>query len=139
MFPALSCKPTKEDIMTRAKSHREKWANEHALKRVKEALRDKTLARLGELDKPSSVISQAVSVHVVTECDLRSTLEEKTTRLHRFAGWTAFVNRAGTLIHVLPKEGDFHIRIPLYGRSIKNCTLPYIERLVQSYAQGRLR
>lgn len=119
------------------KSKRKKWANDHALHAVHEALRERALNNMRHADT-CSVIKGGVSVHVVRECDLRSTLEEKATQVHRFANWTAFVNRAGTLIHVTPKDGDFHLRLPLYGRSVKGANDSFVERLVQRYAEGRL-
>lgn len=87
---------------------------------------------------PTPRPDRRVSVHVIRGVDLRATLEEKAIDCNHYADWTAFVNRTGTLVHVLPKEGDFHVRIPLYF-STANCTDYYVERLIQTTINGRLR
>ena len=53
--------------------------------------------------------------------DLRGPLEEKVIDCSNYAKWTAFVNVAHTLVHLVPREGDFHVRIPLYA-TLKNFT-----------------
>ncbi len=119
---------------------RKRWHSDGKLDRLKDELRKKMKANMTGLneDLPSKRIRQATSIHVVRECDLRATLEEKALSTHDFAAWTAFVNRAGTLVHVVPKEGDFHIRIPLYF-SVRHMSDVAVERLLQGIALGRLR
>ena len=104
------------------------------MERVLKSMKAEAKRKLSLIDQE---VYWQISVHIVRECDLRATLQEKAFCCNEHTKWTAFVNRAGTLIHVLPLDGDFHIRIPLYY-SIKNESDSQIERLVKEYAQGRL-
>ena len=82
-------------------------------------------------------ISTAHGFHVVRSVDLRAPLEEKASDCHKFTKWTAFVNKAGTLIHVLPKEGDFHVRIPMFY-STNGLSDLRSEAMLASHLEGRL-
>jgi len=106
--------------------------------------RNKTLYELAQQDLPSTHLKKMLarkefknSIFVRRDYDLRACLEEKATACHVYASWTAFVNRAGTLVHVLPQEGDWHIRIPLYF-SAKNSTDKHIEKLILAKLAGRV-
>lgn len=61
--------------------------------------------------------------------DLRGPLEEKALDLIPGAKWTAFVNVNHTLVHLIPAEADFHVRIPLY-RSLKSANDAYLHRVI---------
>ena len=74
---------------------------------------------------------------IIRGVDLRAPLEEKASDCHKFTKWTVFVNKAGTLIHVLPKAGDFHVRIPMFY-STSGLSNARIEAMLSSHLEGRL-
>jgi hypothetical protein len=87
---------------------------------------------------PDNVINLAHGFHIVRGVDLRAPLEEKANDCFQHSKWTAFVNKAGTLIHVLPKAGDFHVRIPMYY-STNGLSDLRIEAMLASHLEGRLQ
>jgi hypothetical protein len=119
---------------------RKRWHSDKKIlahrEQLKALAKNTILAALAD-DLPSKTLKNAMSFHVVRDCDLRATLEEKAISCHKLAGWTAFVNRKGNLVHVLPQEGDFHIRLPIYY-SIANATDKHIVRILQGMVHGRL-
>jgi hypothetical protein len=115
---------------------REKWHTEHTLDGVLAGMKQKAKSRIEEA-KTNKFVKQGLSVQVVRDCDLRASLPEKTVSCSVFANWTAFVNRAGTLIHIVPQGGEGLVRIALYY-SMKTCSDNQIMRYVQSWASGRL-
>lgn len=118
------------------KTKRERWHNQHALDKVLDSLKKEAKKKLALAEKETSVFAD-VSVHVIRDCDLRASLPEKALSVHSLAKWTCFVNRAGTLLHIVPREGDGHWRQPLYF-PVKKCSEKHVERLVQQYMHGRL-
>lgn len=50
-------------------------------------------------------------IYVKFPCDLRMSLQQKQSDCHGLSRWTAFINNAGTLCHVVAKETDIMIRI----------------------------
>lgn len=127
--------------MAKTREPRSKWHEDHRLAEVRETLRRKARNRIdgvaGLSDSEANRITR-VSLHVFRDCDLRATLEEKSASCNKFSAWTAFVNKAGTLIHVVPKDGDMHIRIPIFY-SVANRSTSHIERIIGSYLTGRLK
>ena len=132
--------------MKKVRTPRKRWHDEHALEKVKEHFKDKMLVSMSRgkeyedlsTTKIKKLFKGAISVTVIRECDLRATLEEKALSCNEYTDWTAFVNRAGTLVHIVPKEGDFHTRHPLYF-STRKMSDKAIERMVQQITLGRLR
>ena len=115
---------------------RVKWHNEEQLDHVLESLKDKARLRMIKSAKMKDSKNK-LSVHVVRDCDLRASLPEKALSVHQLARWTAFINKAGTLSHILPKEGDGLVRVATYF-SLKRCSDKHVEHYVQSWAEGRL-
>jgi hypothetical protein len=121
---------------------RKRWHNkrdiEHILAELREIAKARVISTLAIDDKDLSKLKSTFSCFVVRDCDLRATLPEKALSCHQHTKWTAFVNKAGTLIHLVPREGDFHNRIPLYS-SVQHCNDKHIEYLMAQYAEGRLQ
>ena len=69
------------------------------------------------------------SFHIYRGYDLRTGLEDKILDTHRFAKWTLFVNRTGTLIHAICRGGDFHVRFPMRP-GVGGANDQFIERLM---------
>jgi hypothetical protein len=118
-------------------AYRERWANPTVLSNKREALRLQARALI--VKAVSNVSPTLISgIHLDRGCDLRASLEEKAACVHAFTKWTAFVNRAGTLCHMVPKEGDLHIRIPLFysTRSLSDARL---KAMLWSHVEGRVK
>lgn len=107
----------------------------HALQAVKEkalAMGRSLLQSIEERDLPAN----KASFHVVLGYDLRTSLEGKFLDAHKYAKWTIYVNNAGTLIHVVHRDGDFHIRFPIRP-GVKGCSERFIEALMYRKMEGR--
>jgi hypothetical protein len=121
---------------------RSKWHEPHRLAEVKTELKKRAKNRmvnakglsLGAAEK----LKASVSLHIFRDCDLRATLEEKSISCNKFSAWTAFINKKGNLVHIVPRDGDFHVRVPLYY-SLANASTSQIERVLASTIYGRLK
>lgn len=113
--------------------------SDKVLQKVKDSLKAKQVRNMRAIDgmKPSEQIRSQMSIGIVRPYDLRGTLESKSLDTLTHTGWTAFVNNRGTLVHILPREGDFHIRIPLY-HNMKGCSNQYMDRFLKKVLGGRL-
>jgi len=116
---------------------RARWYDESTCYTRREAMRREARARL---EKAIGLTSTPTinGIHLKRGCDLRASLEEKALDCSTFAKWTAFVNRAGTLCHLVPKEGDIHIRIPLYYSTL-SLTDNKLKAMLWSHLEGRVR
>ncbi len=74
---------------------------------------------------------------VVFPYDLRASLDTKLDDSLEFGGWVAFVNNAGTLVHVVHPEETWLIRIRFHY-ALKHCSKNYIERTVRERLERRL-
>ncbi len=119
-------------------SSRKRWAPSAATDKRRSELRVQARNRINEAADPNRRLPEIVGLHLVRECDLRATLEEKSLSVHQLAKWTAFVNRAGTLVHILPKEGDFHVRLPMFY-AIGGLSDRRIESLLWGLMEGRFK
>lgn len=120
------------------KSTRKRWHNDTTIQARRISLREKALTLIREASDPNqSKTKPVVGLHLVRDCDLRATLEEKSLSVHQLTKWTAFLNKRGTLVHLLPKEGDLHMRIPLYF-SVAGLSDRRIERLLWDIVEGRI-
>ena len=52
-------------------------------------------------------------------CDLRASIEEKMYRCSAYHKWTAFMNNAGTLCHVISADAEILVRIK-FGYPVKH-------------------
>ena len=48
-------------------------------------------------------------------CDLRASIAMKVQEASRLSTWTAFVNNAGTLVHIVNQEEEILVRYSLYA------------------------
>jgi hypothetical protein len=85
-----------------------------------------------------ATVTSVAGIYLERGVDLRATLEEKGVCVSSHAKWTAFVNRAGTLVHMVPREGDFHIRIPLYY-STRCMSDIRLQSMLWSHIEGRIK
>lgn len=123
--------------MPRTPYGRKRWASYSATDKRRNELRAQARARIEKMVDLKDV-PKIVGLHVIRGLDLRATLEEKSVSVHALAKWTAFVNRAGTLAHILPREGDFHIRLPLYYSTI-TMSDQRLAALLWDHVEGRLK
>lgn len=76
------------------------------------------------------------SIHVRLAQDLRMHLTEKQELCHKLCNWTAFVNNAGSLAHIVSADGIL-IRLE-FRPAVKNCFSHYIERLLTQRLEGKI-
>jgi hypothetical protein len=107
-----------------------------ALRAQARQLINKTIDRTPD-DVSNILNASSGGFRVLRGVDLRAPLEEKANDCFQHTKWTAFVNKAGTLIHVLPKAGDFHVRIPMFY-STNGLSDLRIEAMLASHLEGRL-
>jgi hypothetical protein len=115
------------------------WCNKEAVVSKREVLRAQARLMINSTQARtlSSIIDVPTSYQIVRGVDLRAPLEEKASECCKHTKWTAFINKAGTLIHVLPQAGDFHVRIPMFY-STNGLSVLRLEALLASHLEGRL-
>jgi hypothetical protein len=101
----------------------------HRLKkreRMRQELRDKCLSMVEQIKFANASTQQVEQwadsqgrIHLRRGYNLTGTLEDKIIDASPLCKWTAFVNNTHTLAHLVPLNGGYHIRIPLY-KSLKN-------------------
>ena len=117
-------------------STRKRWYDDEQIHSRR--IRMRSLARDRIEKTAAKTITTAVSgIHLVRDCDLRATLEEKALGCNAFAKWTAFLNKRGTLVHLVPKDGDLHMRIPLYF-SVAHLSDRRVQHLIWGIVEGRI-
>jgi len=116
---------------------RQKWYSYDLCATRREALRVEARNRLVKAIERTTVPS-INGIFLKRGVDLRASLEEKSLDCSQHTKWTAFVNRAGTLCHMVPREGDMHVRIPLYFSTL-SLTDPKLKSMLWSHVEGRLR
>lgn len=80
---------------------------------------------------------RTASVHIIRGYDLRHSVTEKSIDTHKITKWTAFVNNAHTLCHVVARDGDLIVRIPLYF-SLKGASDSFLEQVICGKVIGLL-
>jgi hypothetical protein len=83
---------------------------------------------------PGSPVRLAVKFPV----DLRMSIDMKLKECSPFAPWTAFINNAGTLAHVMHREDDLLVRLPIRP-SCKNYDMKFQHKLVAGTLSRRFR
>ena len=96
------------------KNYRTRWHDTDQVANKRDNLRAEARRRILKAADPKAALASVVGIHLVRGVDLRATLEEKALSVHQHCKWTAFVNKAGTLCHFVPREGDLHARVPLF-------------------------
>jgi hypothetical protein len=129
--------PLKEEEIDMSK--RTPWCNKETVVSKREILRAQARLLISKTAERTvrDIINEPTGYQVVRGVDLRAPLEEKASECCEFTKWTAFINKAGTLIHVLPKAGDFHVRIPMFY-STNGLSVLRLEAMLASHLEGRL-
>ena len=91
-----------------------------------------------KVEKFIEVITPGKSLRLSVKfpCDLRASLKMKAEEASKFS-WTAFVNRAGTLAHIMYYDDELLIRIPLKP-SINSYSTERMHRILIDRIQTRL-
>ena len=116
---------------------RKRWHDKPMCEQQKHNLRAVARQRITKAADPKAALKSIVGIHLIRGVDLRATLEEKALSAHQHCKWTAFINRAGTLCHFVPREGDLHARVPLYFSTL-GLSDKRLEGLLWSIIEGRL-
>lgn len=119
------------------KNYRTRWHTNEATDKKRHNLRTEARKRILKAADPKIATTKVVGIHLIRGVDLRATLEEKALSAHSLAKWTAFVNKAGTLCHFVPREGDLHARVPLYFSTL-GLSDKRLESMLWDIIEGRL-
>ena len=76
-------------------------------------------------------------VKIIFPTDLRMGLHEKQLHASRFGGWTALINNAGSVAHLVRPDCDFFIRLWMKPR-VKGMSDNYIRFLLNRKVAGIL-
>jgi hypothetical protein len=93
---------------------RQRWSAKTHTDGKREALRKSARDLIVKTIASTDEVITVRGISLQRGVDLRASLEEKALFVSPHTNWTAYVNNAGTLCHMVPKEGDMHLRIPLY-------------------------
>lgn len=69
--------------------------------------------------------------------DLRAPMEDKLDGAGKF-GWTAYVNRAGTIVHLVKAGAPFLVRL-VPRPTLKGVSVNYAERVIRGMVSDHLR
>ena len=97
-----------------------------------------TLTRAETLQMAKAILPHShLKITIKYPCDLRASLRMKQEECYP-GTWTAFINNAGTLVHMLYDGDDMLIRLP-FKHSMKHLSLPKMRENVISKVTKRLR
>jgi len=115
---------------------RKRWHTKDICDEERFKLRAEARKRITTAADPNANTMSWSGLSLVRGVDLRATLEEKALSVCEHTKWTAFVNKAGTLCHFVPREGDLHTRAPLYF-STNGLSDKRLEGLLYNIIAGR--
>jgi len=79
---------------------------------------------------------QGTGIVVKQNYDLRTPLEDKLDGAGKF-GWTAYVNRTGTIVHLVKAGAPFLVRL-VPRPTLKGVSTSYAVKVIQSMVGGHL-